>query len=89
MAAKAESWQGYNEAAITDRVLEILPELALRGVGSARAHRQDRDDRGNGSSPAPQESARTDQVAEMPAVLEALTGKKLADLATHPAGRRG
>ena len=28
MAAKAESWQGYNEAAITDRVLEILPELA-------------------------------------------------------------
>src|SRR3954451_2806901 len=28
MAAKAQSWGQYNEAAITDRVLEILPELA-------------------------------------------------------------
>src|ERR687895_1043863 len=28
MAAKAQSWGDYNEAAITDRVLEILPELA-------------------------------------------------------------
>src|SRR5204863_199602 len=28
MAAKARSWGDYNEAAITDRVLGILPELA-------------------------------------------------------------
>src|SRR2546423_4571761 len=28
MAAKAKSWGDYNEAAITDRVLEILPALA-------------------------------------------------------------
>src|ERR671931_765897 len=28
MAAKAASWGNYNQAAITDRVLEILPELA-------------------------------------------------------------
>src|SRR5205807_7041066 len=28
MAAKARSWADYNEAAITDRVLSILPELA-------------------------------------------------------------
>src|ERR671933_2005697 len=28
MAAKAQSWGDYNEAAITDRVLEILPALA-------------------------------------------------------------
>src|SRR5947207_3356023 len=28
MAAKAQSWSTYNEAAITDRVLGILPELA-------------------------------------------------------------
>src|SRR3954466_6443738 len=28
MAAKARSWGDYNEAAITDRVLSILPELA-------------------------------------------------------------
>src|ERR671939_399893 len=28
MAAKAASWGSYNQAAITDRVLEVLPELA-------------------------------------------------------------
>src|SRR5204863_1153986 len=28
MAAKAKSWGQYNEAAITDRVLEVLPALA-------------------------------------------------------------
>src|SRR5436853_6552105 len=28
MAAKAQSWGDYNEAAITDRVLEVLPALA-------------------------------------------------------------
>src|SRR3954451_18587775 len=28
MAAKARSWGDYNQAAITDRVLEVLPALA-------------------------------------------------------------
>ena len=84
MAAKAESWQGYNEAAITDRVLEILPERP-RGVGSARAHRQDRDDRRQRLLPGAAKITKdvTQVMAEMPAVLEALTGKKLADLAKH------
>ena len=71
MAAKAESWQGYNEAAITDRVLEILPELASAVSASARAHRQDRDDRRQRLLPGAAKITKdvTQVMAEMPAVL--------------------
>jgi flotillin len=88
MAAKAESWSGYNEAAITDRVLEILPELA-----SAVAAPLARTDKivmigGNGSSPGASKITRdvTQVMAELPAVVEALTGKKFEDLAKHVPG---
>jgi flotillin len=91
MAAKAQSWGDYNEAAITDRVLEILPELAA-AVSKPLAQT----DKivmigGNGSSPGASKITRdvTQVVAELPEVLEALTGLKLDDLAKRVPGVKG
>jgi flotillin len=84
MAAKAESWKGYNEAAITDRVLEILPELA--GAVSAPLAQTDKivmiGGGSNGSGPGAHKITRdvTQVMAELPAVVEALTGTKLEEL---------
>jgi flotillin len=82
MAAKAASWSEYNEAAITDRVLEILPELAA--AVSAPLARTDKIVMigSNGSSGASKITRDvTTVMSELPAVLEALTGLKLEDLA--------
>ncbi|HEX6457491.1 MAG TPA: SPFH domain-containing protein [Thermoleophilaceae bacterium] len=82
MAAKAKSWGDYNEAAITDRVLEILPELAA--AVSAPLARTDKIVMigSNGSSGASKITKDvTTVMSELPAVLEALTGMKLEDLA--------
>jgi flotillin len=88
MAAKAESWKGYNEAAITDRVLEILPELAA--AVSAPLAKTDKIVMigGNGSSAGASKITRdvTQVMAELPAVVEALTGKKFEDLASRIPG---
>ena len=91
MAAKARSWGDYNEAAITDRVLDVLPEIAAavsaplaqtdkivmiggggNGAGGPGAHRITKDV--------------TQIMAELPDVLEALTGMKLEDLAKRVPG---
>jgi flotillin len=88
MAAKAESWKGYNEAAITDRVLEILPELA--SAVSAPLARTDKIVMigGNGSAPGAAKITKdvTQIMAELPAVLEALTGMKFEELAKRIPG---
>jgi flotillin len=88
MAAKAQSWGDYNEAAITDRVLEILPELAA--AVSAPLAQTDKIVMigGNGSSPGASRITKdvTQVVAELPAVLEALTGLKLDELAKRVPG---
>src|ERR671937_382175 len=88
MAAKAKSWGDYNEAAITDRVLEVLPELA--SAVSAPLAQTDRIVMigGNGSTPGASRITRdvTQVVAELPALLEALTGVKLEDLAKRVPG---
>jgi flotillin len=88
MSAKADSWKGYNEAAITDRVLEILPALA-----SAVSEPLSKTEKivmigGNGSSPGAAKITRdvTQVMAELPAVVEALTGKKFEELAKHIPG---
>jgi flotillin len=90
MAAKAESWKGYNEAAITDRVLEILPELAA-AVSAPLAQTEKIvmiGSGGNGSGPGAARITRdvTQVMAELPAVVEALTGKKFEDLAARIPG---
>jgi flotillin len=88
MAAKAESWKGYNEAAITDRVLEILPELA--SAVSAPLAKTDKIVMigGNGDSPGASRITKdvTQVMAELPAVLEALTGMKFEDIAKRVPG---
>jgi flotillin len=91
MAAKAQSFAQYNEAAITDRVLEILPELA--GAVSAPLARTDKivmiggDGQGPGAAKLTRDVGQV--VAELPAVLEALTGMKLDELARKVPGVRG
>jgi flotillin len=91
MAAKAKSWGQYNQAAITDRVLEILPELA--SAVSAPLAQTDRIvmiGGGNGGTPGASRITRdvTDVVSELPAVLEALTGIKLEDMAKRVPGMK-
>ena len=82
MAAKAQSWGAYNEAAMADRVLEILPQLAA--AVSAPLAQTDKIVMigGNGSSPGASRITKdvTQIVAELPEVLEALTGMRLEDL---------
>jgi flotillin len=85
MLAKARSWSEYNEAAITDRVLEILPALA--SAVSAPLAKTDRivmiGGGGDGATPGASKITRdvTQVVAELPAMLEALTGVSLEDMA--------
>jgi flotillin len=89
MLAKAHSWGEYNEAAITDRVLDILPALA--SAVSAPLAQTDKIvmiGGGNGGSPGASKITRdvTNVVAELPEILEALTGLKLDDLARRVPG---
>jgi flotillin len=89
MAAKAESWKGYNEAAITDRVLEILPELAAAvSAPLAQTEKIVMIGGGNGSGPGAHKITRdvTQVMAELPAVVEALTGKSFEEIARRIPG---
>ena len=82
MAAKAKAWGEYNEAAIADRLFSILPQLA-----SAVSEPLSRTDKivmigGNGSGPGASKISGdvAKVVAELPEMLEALTGVKLDEL---------
>src|ERR671936_1697008 len=82
MAAKAKAWADYNEAAIADRLFSILPQLA-----AAVSEPLSRTEKivmigGNGSGPgASRISGEVSKgVAELPEMLEALTGVKLEEL---------
>jgi flotillin len=89
MAAKAESWKGYNEAAITDRVLEILPELAAAvSAPLAQTEKIVMIGGGNGAGPGAHKITRdvTQVMAELPAVVEALTGKSFEEIAKRIPG---
>jgi flotillin len=91
MAAKARSWGDYNEAAVTDRVLEVLPQLAA--AVSAPLAKTDRIVMigGNGASAGASRITKdvTQIVAELPAIVEALTGMKLDDLVKRVPGMGG
>jgi flotillin len=82
MAAKAKAWGDYNEAAIADRLFSILPQLA-----AAVSEPLSRTEKivmigGNGSGPGASKISGdvAKVVAELPAMLEALTGVKLEEL---------
>jgi flotillin len=91
MAAKARSWGDYNEAAVTDRVLEVLPQLAA--AVSAPLAKTDRIVMIGGNGGATAGASRitkdvTQIVAELPAMLEALTGMKFDELVKRVPGLR-
>src|SRR5437763_2205678 len=93
MAAEAESWGEYNEAAITDRVLGILPELAA--AVSAPLAKTDKivmigGGNGSGAGASKITSDVTQHMAELPEVLEPLTGMQLGDIPKRvPGGKKG
>jgi flotillin len=91
MAAKAKSWGQYSQAAISDRMIEILPELA--SAVSAPLAQTDKIvmiGGGNGGSPGASRITKdvTQVMAELPAVLEALTGMNLEELAKRVPGAK-
>jgi flotillin len=89
MAAKAESWGAYNEAAITDRVLGVLPEIAAAvSAPLAKTEKIVMIGGTNGGGPGAARITKdvTQIVAELPAVIEALTGLKLEDVAKRVPG---
>ena len=90
MAAKAQSFSDYNEAAVTDRVLEVLPQLAA--AVSAPLAKTERIVMigGNGGAAGASRITKdvTQIVAELPALLEALTGMKFEELIKRVPGLR-
>jgi flotillin len=89
MKAKAGSWADYNEAAITDRVLGVLPEIAAAvSAPLAKTDKIVMIGGGNGSGPGAARITKdvTQVVAELPEVIEALTGLKLGDVAKRIPG---
>jgi flotillin len=84
MGQKAVSWKEYNQAAVTDRFISILPELAsavseplsrtekIVVVGNGNGHG------GSGVSKITADIAEI--IAQLPTVVESLSGVRLEDL---------
>jgi flotillin len=82
MRRKAESWGQYNEAAIIELIVRVLPDLA-RAVSEPLAKTErivvvNTDAAGAGVSRIPADVARV--VAQLPPLVESLTGVKLEQL---------
>jgi flotillin len=93
MMRKAEAWAQYSDAAIADRLLAIMPELA-QAVAAPLAQTDKivmfggADGDGIGAHRITRDVMKI--VAELPEVLESLTGKKLDELvAALPKGGEG
>jgi flotillin len=83
MMAKANAWSNYSDAAIADRLLSILPELATAvSAPLAQTDRIVMFGGGNGDGVGAHRVTRDVMriVAELPEVLESLTGKRLDEL---------
>jgi flotillin len=82
MAKKADSWKEYNEAAIIQLVLQVLPEIAkaisepLSKTESITVVNSSID--GSGASKVTQDITRV--IAELPPVLQSLAGIDLKKL---------
>jgi flotillin len=92
MTAKAAAWSKYNDAAIADRLLSILPQLAA--AVSEPLSKTDKIVMVNGGNGDGVGAHRVTQdvtkiVAELPELLEALTGKRLDDLVKALPGSTG
>jgi flotillin len=84
MLAKADAWGKYSDAAIADRLLSILPQLAAAVSEPLSKTEKIVMIGGNGSEDGIGAHRVTRDVmkivAELPEVLEALTGKRLDEL---------
>src|SRR4051794_2689546 len=83
MVAKANAWSQYSDAAIADRLLSILPELAAAVAEPlSKTEKIVMINGGNGDGVGAHKVTRdvTKIVAELPELLEALTGKRLDEL---------
>jgi flotillin len=88
MGQKAVSWKEYNQAAVTDRFIGILPELAaavseplsrtekIVVVGNGNGH-------GNGTGVSKITADIAEIIAQLPTVVESLSGVRLEELITH------
>jgi len=82
MRKKAESWQLYNQAAIVQMVIEALPQIA-RAVAEPLAKTEKMviiNMGGEGGGAARVTKDVTTIIAQLPPVVEALTGMKLEEL---------
>jgi len=83
MAKKAEAWQSYNEAAIVQMFFEGLPQVA-RAVSEPLSKTEKIVVIGGGGSGGAGASKVTkdvtDVIAQLPPVIEALTGMKIEDM---------
>jgi len=83
MAKKAESWKQYNEAAITQMFIEVLPELA-KNIAEPLSKTEkivvvnSGGDGGAGASKITGDV--TNIIAQLPPVVEALSGVNLGDM---------
>jgi len=91
MMEKAQSWSNYNEAAVTEMFVNILPKLA-----QAVSEPLSKTDKivlisGNGDSTGASKVTRdiTQVIAQLPPVIESLTGVKLEDLIERIPGLKG
>jgi flotillin len=83
MAAKADAWANYNDAAIADRLLSIMPELAAAvSEPLSKTEKIVMINGGDGDGVGAHRVTRDVMkiVSELPEVLESLTGKKLDEL---------
>jgi flotillin len=83
MTAKAAAWSNYNDAAIADRLLSILPQLAAAvSEPLSKTEKIVMVNGGNGDGIGAHKVTRdvTKIVSELPELLEALTGKRLDEL---------
>ncbi|HLZ17981.1 MAG TPA: flotillin domain-containing protein, partial [Smithellaceae bacterium] len=82
MAKKAESWKAYNQAAVTQLIIEKLPELA-RAIAEplSKTEKIVVVNAGGDSAGASKITKDvTNIIAQLPPVIEALSGIKLEDL---------
>jgi flotillin len=89
MAEKAESWKQYNQAALVQMVVEVLPKMAE--AVSAPLSKTDRITIVGGSGSGGAGASKltrdvTDIVAQVPPVVESLTGLDLSEMVRNVAG---
>jgi flotillin len=91
MAAKAESWRQYSEAAVIQMLVDVLPQLA-KNIAEPLAKTEkiiiiNSGGDGGGASKVTRDVA--DIVAQLPPVLESLSGIQLKELVSRIPGLRG